>query len=193
LAERVHPPVTGEKVAPLPSPFAAVALDTVSIEPGFDTGEGISSAGRTVLMTQITEAAQPLMQQGGGRVLISLNPPSLGALDIDVRVKHDTVELFVIANNKDVQQTLCSHVEQLRQALIDQGLNMDRFQVVVGDRSGGQQGHDRRQEGMSGWHGGAQGDRGYHQEMDGSDASEEIGRAVWPDVYPSIGGINVFI
>ena len=87
-------------------------------------------------MTQVIEAAQPLMQHGGGRILISLNPPSLGALDIDVRVKRDSVELFVIANNQDVQQTLCSHVEQLRKALVDQGLNMDRFQVVVGDRSG---------------------------------------------------------
>ena len=144
-------------------------------------------------MTQVIEAAQPLMQHGGGRVLISLNPPSLGALDIDVRVKHDNVELFVIANNQDVQQTLCSHVEQLRKALVDQGLNMDRFQVVVGDRSGGQQGRDPRQEGMSGWQGESRGDRGYHPEADGENASDGMRKAVRSDAYPSVGGINVFI
>jgi len=105
-------------------------------------------------------------------VLISLNPPSLGALEIDVRVKNETVELFVIANNQDVQQTLCSHVEQLRKALIDQGLNMDRFQVVVGDRSGGQQGGGPRQEGMPGWQRESHNDRGgYRPEGDEETAS----------------------
>jgi flagellar hook-length control protein FliK len=194
LAERVHPPVTGEKVALLSSTFATTVAGTAPILPGFDTGEGISSTARqTELLAQVIEAAQPLVQHGGGRVLISLNPPSLGALDIDVRVKRDTVELFVIANNQDVQQTLCSHVEQLRKALVDQGLNMDRFQVVVGDRSGGQLGRDPRQEGMSGWQGESRSDRGYHPETDGENASEEIGGAVRPDMYPSIEGINVFI
>ncbi len=193
-AERVLPLMTGDKMAPLPSAFASAVAGTAQIASGGDPGSVISSAGQeAVLMTQVVEAAQPLMQHGGGRVLISLNPPSLGALDIDVRVKRDTVELFVIANNQDVQQTLCSHVEQLRKALVDQGLNMDRFQVVVGDRSGGQQGRDPRQEGMSGWQGQSQGDRGYHPETDGENASDGMRKPVRSDAYPSIGGINLFI
>ncbi len=193
--ERVHQPLAGEKVMPLPSPFAAAVVDAVPIGVGFATSEGVSSAGRqTVLLTQVIEVAQPLMQQGGGRVLISLNPPSLGELDIDVRVKRDSVELFVIANNQDVQQTLCAHVEQLRKALVDQGLNMDRFQVVVGDRSDGQQGRDPRQEGMSGWQGGSRNDHGgYRPEGDEENASDGMRKAVRSDVYPSIGGVNVFI
>ena len=191
-AERVHLPVTGEKVAPLPGAFAAAVGDTIA--PGSDTGDEILAAGRpTVLMTQIIEAAQPLMQRGGGRILISLNPPSLGALDIDVRVKRDNVELFVIANNQDVQQTLCSHVEQLRKALVDQGLNMDRFQVVVGDRSADQQGRDPRQEGMTGGHGEARSEGGYRPERDGDTTIDEMGKAVRSDSYPSAGGINLFI
>jgi hypothetical protein len=193
LVERVHPPVTSENAASLPSPFTAAVVDTVPIAPGFDTGERISSAGRAVLMTQVIEASQPLMQHGGGRILISLNPPSLGALDIDVRVKKDNVELFVIANNQDVQQTLCFHVEQLRKALVDQGLNMDRFQVVVGDHSGSQQGRDTRQEGTSGWQGESRGDSGYRPEADGENASEGMPKAMWSGAYPSVGGINVFI
>jgi flagellar hook-length control protein FliK len=182
-------------VASLPSSFVAAVGDTASIVPGVDTGEEASSAGRqTVLLTQIIEAAQPLMQHGGGRVLISLNPPSLGALEIDVRVKNETVELFVIANNQDVQQTLCTHVEQLRKALVDQGLNMDRFQVVVGDRSGGQQGGDPRQEGMPGWQRESHNDRGgYRPEVDEENASDGMRKAVRTDEYPSVGGINVFI
>ena len=191
-AERVHLPVTGEKAAPLPGAFAAAVGETIA--PGSDTGDEILAAGRpTVLMTQVIEAAQPLMQRGGGRILISLNPPSLGALEIDVRVKRDNVELFVIANNQDVQQTLCSHVEQLRKALVDQGLNMDRFQVVVGDRSADQQGRDPRQEGMTGGHGEARSEGGYRPERDGDTTIDEMGKAVRSDSYPSAGGINLFI
>ncbi len=191
-ADRLHLPIAGEKAEPPPGAFAAALVDAIA--PGSDTGEEIPAAGRqTVLMTQVIEAAQPLVQRGGGRILISLNPPSLGALDIDVRVKRDNVELFVVANNQDVQQTLCSHVEQLRKALVDQGLNMDRFQVVVGDRSADQQGRDPRQEGMSGRQWEARNDQRYHLEEDGEDASDGMRKAVRSDVYPSVGGINVFI
>jgi len=190
--EHVRVPVTGEKVTPLPGAFAAAAVDTITA--GSNTGEGTLAAGRqTVLMTQVIEAAQPLVQRGGGRILISLNPPSLGALEIDVRVKRDSVELFVTANNQDVQQTLCSHVEQLRKALFDQGLNMDRFQVVVGDRSADQQGSGPRQEGMTGGHGEARSDRAYHPEAADENVNDGSGTAVRPDMYPSIGGINLFI
>jgi hypothetical protein len=192
--ERIHQPMAVGKLSHLAGTFTAVAADATTPLPASDIGEGIFSAGRqNVLLAQVIETAQPLMQHGGGRVVISLNPPSLGALDIDVRVKRDSVELFVVANNRDVQQTLCSHIEQLRKALVDQGLNMDRFQVVVGDRSDGQHGRDPRQEGMSGWQGESKGDRGYHSETDGGNASEEMGWAVRSDTYPSVGGINVFI
>ncbi len=191
-ADRLHLPIAGEKVAPPPGAFAAAVGDTIA--PGSNTGEETPAAGRqTVLMTQVIEAAQPLVQRGGGRILISLNPPSLGALDIDVRVRRDNVELFVVANNQDVQQTLCSHVEQLRKALVDQGLNMDRFQVVVGDRSADQQGRDPRQEGMAGGRWETRGDQRYHLEGDGEDASDGLRKAVRSDAYPSVGSINVFI
>ncbi|MHB8770894.1 MAG: flagellar hook-length control protein FliK [Syntrophales bacterium] len=186
-AGRVYPQAMGDATPP-PNAFAAAVADAAAITPG---GE---AAGETPMVRQVVEASQPLLQQGGGRIVISLTPPNLGSLDIDVRVKRDTVELFVVANNQDVQQTLCSHIDQLRKALVDQGLNMERFQVVVGDRSGSQQGRDPRQEGMAGWQGEARGDRGYQREAEDKQASDDALAVRRSDPYQSaLGGINVFI
>jgi hypothetical protein len=187
--------VVGEKTA-LFSPASGVpVVDVASISGGgFDSGEGILSPGRqALLMAEVIDTARPLVQQGGGRVRISLSPPSLGALEIDVRVRKDGVELFVVANNADVQQTLCSHIDQLRKALVEQGLNMDRFQVVVGDRSDGQQGRDPRQEGMSGGHREAWSEKGYLPGLGGDTAHDEMGNSALAASYPSVGGINLFI
>ncbi len=175
--------------APLPGAFAAAVADAAAVTTA--GGEAVEEA---PLLRQVVEASQPLLQQGGGRIVISLTPPSLGSLDIDVRVKRDTVELFVVANNQDVQQTLCSHIDQLRKALVDQGLNMERFQVVVGDRSDSQQGRDPRQDGAPGWQGEARGERGYRREPQDGRASDDTPALRRPGSYQSaLGGINVFI
>ena len=194
LDEHLRRAAVGEKTSRLFTASAIPAVDAASISGGSDNGEGILSPGRqALLMAEVIDTARPLMQQGGGRVRISLSPPSLGALEIDVRVKKEGVELFVVANNSDVQQTLCSNVDQLRKALVEQGLNMDRFQVVVGDRSDGQQGRDPRQEGMSSGHREAWSEKGYLAGLDGDTVNDEMGNSALSGSYPSIGGINLFI
>lgn len=192
--EHLRRAVVGEKTSLLSTVSAVPVIDAASISGGSDNGEGILSPGRqALLMAEVIDTARPLVQQGGGRVRISLSPPSLGALEIDVRVKKEGVELFVVANNADVQQTLCSHVDQLRKALVEQGLNMDRFQVVVGDRSDGQQGRDPRQEGMSSGHRDGWSEKGYLPGLAGDTVNDERGSSAFSGSYPSVGAINVFI
>ncbi len=186
--------VVGDEMSLISTASTVPVVDAASISVGSDRGEGILSPGRqAMLMTEVIDAARPLVQQDGGRVRISLSPPSLGDLDIDVRVKKDGVELFVVANNSDVQQTLCSHADQLRKALSEQGLNMDRFQVVVGERSDGQQGRDPRQDGMSNGHREAWSERGYLPEFDGNTANDEMRNRALSSSHPSVGMINLFI
>jgi hypothetical protein len=194
IGEQLRRVLVGEKAPLLSNALAVPTVDAASISSGSDNGEGVLSPGRqALLMAEIIDTARPLVEQGGGRIRISLSPPSLGALEIDVRVKKEGVELFVVANNADVQQTLCAHVDQLRKALVEQGLNMDRFQVVVGDRSDGQQGRDPRQEGMSGGHREAWSEKGYHAGLDGDTVNDEMGHSALSGSYPSVGGINLFI
>ncbi|MHB8907983.1 MAG: flagellar hook-length control protein FliK [Syntrophales bacterium] len=144
-------------------------------------------------MAEVIDTARPLAQQGGGRIRINLNPPSLGALEIDIRVRKEGVELFMVANNSDVQQTLCSHADQLRKALVEQGLNMDRFQVVVGDHADGQQWRDPRQEGASSGHREAWNEQGYLPGLDGDSMNDEMGKRTSSGSYSSVGVINLFI
>ncbi len=194
LSERLQRAVVGEEPSILAPASAVPAVDAASISVGSDTGEGALSPGRQAqLVAEVIDAARPLVQQDGGRVRISLSPPSLGDLEIDVRVNKEGVELFVVANNSDVQQALCSNVDQLRKALVDQGLNMDRFQVVVGERSDGQQGRDPRQDGMSNGNREAWNEKGYLPGGNGNTENDEMGNSARSNPRPSVGMINLFI
>jgi hypothetical protein len=192
--EQLRRAVVGEKMSFMSAVSAAPVVDAASISVGSDHSEGVLSPGRqALLMAEVLDTARPLAQQGGGRIRINLSPPSLGALEIDVRVKKEGVELFMVTNNSDVQQTLCSHVDQLRKALAEQGLNMDRFQVVVGDRADGQQWRDPRQEGTSGGHRESWSELGYLPGLDGDNTNDERGNSASSGSSSSVGVINLFI
>ena len=87
------------------------------------------------IMDQIEESAAQMLKKGPGRIVITLEPPNLGTLNLDVKVHNDMVRLVLIADNHEVKQVLQSNLDQLKTALQDQGLNMDRFDVLVHQRS----------------------------------------------------------
>jgi flagellar hook-length control protein FliK len=67
----------------------------------------------------------------GSRVKITLSPPSLGTLEMDVTVRNNKVEVIIVANNKDVQQTLNTNLDHLKGSLQNQGLTIDRCDVLM--------------------------------------------------------------
>lgn len=87
------------------------------------------------IMDQIEESAAQMLKKGPGRIVITLEPPNLGTLNLDVKVHNDMVRLVLIADNHEVKQVLQSNLDQLKTALQNQGLNMDRFDVLVQQRS----------------------------------------------------------
>jgi hypothetical protein len=84
---------------------------------------------------QIRDAASNMLKNDSGRIVITLEPPNLGTLNMDVRVQNDTVKMILIADNQEVKQVLHSNLDQLKTALQGQGLNIDRLDVLVHDRS----------------------------------------------------------
>jgi len=84
---------------------------------------------------QIMDDASNILKKGSGRIVITLEPPNLGTLNMDVRVQHDTVRMLLIADNHEVKQVLHSNLDQLKTALQGQGLNIDRFDVLVQERN----------------------------------------------------------
>ncbi|HOW57078.1 MAG TPA: flagellar hook-length control protein FliK [Smithellaceae bacterium] len=115
------------------------------------TGETITSSSLSTLATTapkaenavsaadiISRVAAEIKESAatdGGRVKITLNPPSLGRLEMDVVVRNGKVEVVLIANNKDVQSALSSNIEQLKGGLQNQGLTIERCDVFMQDNN----------------------------------------------------------
>lgn len=89
-----------------------------------------------VIMPQVLEGASHLLRSGSDRVTITLHPPQLGTIDMDIQVRDNKVSMLMLADNHEVKQVLESNLTQLRSALSDQGLQVDRVEVLVQDRSG---------------------------------------------------------
>jgi flagellar hook-length control protein FliK len=84
---------------------------------------------------QIMDGASNMLMKGSSRIVITLEPPNLGTLNMDVSVQHDMVRMLLIADNHEVKRILQANLDQLKTALQGQGLNIDRFDVVVHERS----------------------------------------------------------
>jgi len=74
-----------------------------------------------------------------GRIRILLNPPNLGAVDLDVIVRGERVEVVMTADNSTVQQALQSRADDIRTALQRQDLKIEGFQVLLQDTGMSQQ------------------------------------------------------
>lgn len=92
------------------------------------SGEKISSE---EMIHQVAKEIKENFNADGGRVRITLNPPSLGTLEMDVAVRNNKVEVIIVANNKDVQQTLNTNIDHLKSTLQNQGLTIDRCDVLM--------------------------------------------------------------
>ncbi len=72
-----------------------------------------------------------------GRVRITLHPPRLGTLDVDVLVRDNKVHVILQTENNDVRQILQSNVESLKSSLRNHGLVADTINVSVQEKSDG--------------------------------------------------------
>jgi flagellar hook-length control protein FliK len=103
------------------------------------TGRVMENAGPLrpqVIIPQIVDGASSILRGGSGRVVITLHPPQLGTLDMDIQVRDNKVSMVMLANSHEVKQVLESGLSQLKNALSDQGFQIDRVDVLVQDRSG---------------------------------------------------------
>ena len=96
---------------------------------------GVTSAVKPqVVISQVVNGAIETLRDGTGRVVLNLQPPRLGTLDLDVAVKDNRVTMIMLADNQEVKQMLQSGMEDLRNALQDKGFQIDRLEVLVQNR-----------------------------------------------------------
>ena len=121
--------VLGEKKLDGDSLNSPVSSSIGSMKTG--TSDGISAS--QIINRVAAEISENLASEGG-RVKITLAPPSLGTLEMDVVVQNNTVKVTIIADNKDVQQLLSGHIDSLKGSLQNQGLTIERCDVMMQDR-----------------------------------------------------------
>ena len=72
------------------------------------------------------------------KLTMQLHPAELGALKIDIVVKHDSITANIVAQSQQVLETIEKHMPRLRATLEDQGFKIDAFEIAMDGDSGNQ-------------------------------------------------------
>jgi flagellar hook-length control protein FliK len=73
-----------------------------------------------------------MVQAGEQKSRLSISPPELGKLDLEIVMKQGHLQANLSAENSTVKELIEANLGQLRQQLSDQGVIVDQFQVTVG-------------------------------------------------------------
>lgn len=73
----------------------------------------------------------------GDRIInLQLNPPELGTVKLTMEIKGNTLQLGIIAESSSVKEIMLANAHELKAALLDQGIKLDRLDVQVGQNFG---------------------------------------------------------
>ena len=100
--------------------------------------DGPAGINTQAVIDQIMDAKQS-MNNGFGRVRITLDPPNLGTVNLEIVVRKERVDVVMTADNSGVQQALQSRVDDVRTALQRQDLKIENFQILLQDNAANQQ------------------------------------------------------
>jgi len=101
------------------------------VDPGKTSSSDISPAD---IINRVAAEFNEKLSTEGGRVKITLAPPSLGTLEMDVMVHNSRVRVVLTAENQDVQKVLAGNLDSLKGSLQGQGLTIERCDVMMQDR-----------------------------------------------------------
>lgn len=88
------------------------------------------------VMAQVKDALVSHDSKGNSQVTIRLNPAELGELRINVRLEDQRLKVEVVSDNRQVREALLGNLDSLKETLVKQHLNMERFTVATGSGSG---------------------------------------------------------
>jgi hypothetical protein len=93
-----------------------------------------------LLVDQIAGQLPSEADKGFSRVRIALFPEKLGGLDMDIMIRENKIHVILTADRPDVRQALQNHSDQLRNALQNQGLQVDGIDFLQRDSPRGMDG-----------------------------------------------------
>lgn len=89
------------------------------------------------VMSQIVEKASILQLPNSTQTKIILNPKELGAVEIKLVMHDTTVTASIVVENHAVKQMVEQNLDQLKNALRQQGITVDEMQVSVDQQNNG--------------------------------------------------------
>lgn len=80
---------------------------------------------------ELFHKVESMVLKGGGKMTLTLTPPELGQVEIEVTTKGRNVEVSVKSDNDFAKAAIESQVSDLQQSLQDQDLNLSKIEVHV--------------------------------------------------------------
>jgi len=88
-------------------------------------------------VARVSRALQAAFNQNGGSVTLRLDPPELGTVRVELQLRPQGMFVRLHTERPVVHDLLRHHVGQLRHALEQQGVPLERFEVVSRSESAG--------------------------------------------------------
>jgi flagellar hook-length control protein FliK len=76
------------------------------------------------------------VKRGENHVRLQLKPPHLGSIQLDLAMKGNEVRIAMVAENHYVKDLMVSHVNELREALVEQGVELQKIDVEINQNFG---------------------------------------------------------
>jgi flagellar hook-length control protein FliK len=119
-------------------------LNAVATQPSFGTvsqtqvsgSETVNATNREELFSQIVEHAKVVVNNGDSEMEINLKPEHLGKLQLKVTIENDVVTAKFFAESQQVKEIIESNLNQLKQNLQENGMQVDTIMVSVGNHQG---------------------------------------------------------
>lgn len=111
----------------------------------------------TYVVRQVSDQIAMMAKNNQSQLRLALQPPELGELTIKLSVREGVIKATLVAESSSAKHTLEAGLNDLKQQLAQQGLKLERMEVVVSpdaerrEAKGGEQNSDgRRQKGANG-------------------------------------------
>ncbi|MEN6370669.1 MAG: flagellar hook-length control protein FliK [Armatimonadota bacterium] len=124
-----------------PEPNMGVISSQVTDVHGFNATESVQQSQGNLppepvvsakVINQIVKAAKVNITEGRSDIVLRLDPPHLGTVNMNVSVADGTVTATIQTSTESARQVLQSDLATLKQSLSDAGINVDQINVSVG-------------------------------------------------------------
>jgi flagellar hook-length control protein FliK len=120
----------GREQSPMHSDISSMAAKGADFHFGktnVDTSKSIYQS----VVDQIQDSFSLAQNKDAGQIRLTLKPEIMGHLDMQIAVRNETVQIVMTVENEKVHQAMNAHIDDLKTALQNQGLKIDKIEVTL--------------------------------------------------------------